>query len=205
MAITCIFLAAKVEENWKSLEQVIEAAHGVRHNEKLGKLEPAEMTSMQNKVLMYERVVLNTLSFEVSVEHHHKFADKFVKMVTTAQTKEYFDLLQVTWNVMNDSLSTTMCLRYPPRLIAAAAVSLAIRMIKARAIAGSISRPRLLDVVSKFEKQGRLFEYKLAELRALEDELIRFHESFDQSSNPPKMAPATAEVSDPSVKKARLE
>jgi len=167
----------------------VEAAHSVRNHDKLGKMEPSEHAALQAKVLLYERIVLNTLSFDVSVDHPHHFVDKFIKMLTGGVTKEFYDLSQSTWNILNDSLSTTMCLRYPPRLIAAAAVSFAIRLSKARAQAGTIPKPRYLEVTSRYEKQGKLFEYKIAELRMLEEEFLKYYEGLGTE---PQSTPVSA-------------
>mmetsp|Transcript_24234 Transcript_24234/g.75856 ORF Transcript_24234/g.75856 Transcript_24234/m.75856 type:complete len:201 (+) Transcript_24234:756-1358(+) len=40
------------------------------------------------------------------------------------------DLAQVAWNFINDSLRTTVCLQYSPRYVAAAALSLAVDLLR---------------------------------------------------------------------------
>lgn len=163
----------------KNIEEIVEVAHAIRNNDKVERLasDSEEFTKLVNEVLFYERIVLCTLSFDLSVDHPHKHADRFVKMLCTVQSKEQQDLFQTTWNILNDSLSTTLCLTYSPRLIAAAAVSLATKFLSMRSSAQS-TKPRYLEVFQKFEKSGKLFEYNLAEIRKVEIELVKFYESI---------------------------
>ena len=173
--MACIFLACKVEENLKSVEEIVESALAVRNNDK--PLNNAQLTAkFQDVILMYERIVLCTLSFDLSVDHPHKHLDRFVRMLSTGQSREQYELLQASWNIVNDSLATTMCLRYSPRLIAAAAVTISVQLLSAR-LTSQANRPRFLEVIQRFEKSGKLFDYPLSELQTVEDEMLKYYET----------------------------
>lgn len=95
-----------------------------------------EYTKLKERTLLLERVVLHTIGFELSVDHPYKFLvdqvttmvpNKQIEyMVSTAQTpnlgKLKQDMVQYAMNFANDSMHTTLCLQYPPNLIAAACV-----------------------------------------------------------------------------------
>jgi hypothetical protein len=151
----------------------------VRYNDKGEKLshDSTALEQMRNSLLLHERVVLNTLSFDVSVEHPHKHAEKMLKVITSGQPREQRELLQATINILNDSLSTTMCLRYHPRLITAAAVSLAVRLLRSRAQAQQ-QKPRYVEIFARFEKQGEVFGFSPQEIRPVEEELVKMYEKY---------------------------
>lgn len=188
IAITCVFVATKVEENWKNLEEVVEAARTVVQREKPDPLSQDAMNARQQTILRNERVVLNTLSFDVSVEHPHKYVDRFVKLVTTGQPREYRELLQASWNISNDCLSTDLCLKYHPRLIAASAVSLAVKLLRSRSVYVSV-KPRFVEIVAKFEKQGEIFGHGLSEIKIVEEELLSFYEKDSVTPGPRESIP----------------
>lgn len=184
VAITCIFLAGKVEENVKPIDDVIEAADFARLGEQRGDRiteDQAAMERMREMVLFYERILMCMLSFDLSVEHPQKYADNFVKLLTTAQTREHSELLQATLNILNDSLATNLILNYPPRLIAAAGVSLAVKLLAARSQPLQL-KPRYLEIFQRFEKTGKIFEYSPADFVPLENELLTFYESHVEAA-----------------------
>jgi cyclin T len=129
VATTCVFLAGKVEETPKKLQDVLITSDKLirKQDAQVKPLVPdsPEYNDFKERVLQMERILLQTLGFDLKVEHPYKPLLHFVKDI-----KGQKDLAQVAWNFANDSLRTTLCLQYQPKHIAAAAVCLACKFIK---------------------------------------------------------------------------
>ncbi|KAL6077091.1 Cyclin-K isoform 1, variant 2 [Balamuthia mandrillaris] len=120
---TCLFLAGKVEETPKKLRDVLLVTHHLRYKVEL-KPQAPESTKLREQILLYERIVLQNIAFNLTVEHPYKYLLSFVKSIQGDQ-----NLAQVAWNFVNDSLRTTLCLQYEPKLIAIAAIYLASKFL----------------------------------------------------------------------------
>jgi len=68
-----------------------------------------------------ERILLQTLAFDLKVDHPYKYVLSYCKHVGGDDHK---NIMQFAWNFANDSFRTTLCLQYEPSFIAAAAVYL---------------------------------------------------------------------------------
>jgi transcription initiation factor TFIIIB Brf1 subunit/transcription initiation factor TFIIB len=123
VATTCLFLAGKVEETPKKLRDVIAVTYEIQHKEPLKPQSP-ESLELKDKVLQLERILLQTIAFDLTVEHPYKYILNFVKKINGNR-----NLAQTAWNFVNDSLRTTLCLHYKPQLIATAAIYLASKMM----------------------------------------------------------------------------
>lgn len=123
VATTCLFLAGKVEETPKKLKEVIEAAHHVRKESK--PLTETEMEKEREKILQHEFILLQTIAFDLTIDHPYKYLLTYVKSIEGKK-----ELAQVAWNFTNDSLRTTLCLQFKPQLVAAAALYLASTYLK---------------------------------------------------------------------------
>ena len=170
--MACIFLAGKVEEDVMKIEDVLKTAYLIGKGDILAEPTP----KLQEKIFMYERIILNTLSFDVSVEHPHDYVHRFIKQLTPGRQRESMELSQVTFNILNDSLYTTICLRYPPRLIAASCVVLAIRFLGCRS--GPTKSPKFVEIFMNFEKSGKVFGSPIHEIRLLEEEMLKLYENL---------------------------
>jgi len=84
-----------------------------------------EFFELKEKILVCERILLQALAFDLSVEHAYRPLLAYVKSIKGTR-----DLAQIAWNFINDSLRTTVCLQYAPRCLAAAAADLAAKYIK---------------------------------------------------------------------------
>jgi transcription initiation factor TFIIIB Brf1 subunit/transcription initiation factor TFIIB len=135
IATTCLFLAGKVEETPKKLKDVILVTYQIRHKEEL-KPQSQEFWEIRDQILLFERIVLQTIAFDLTVEHPYKFLLTYVKTISGDR-----NLAQVAWNFVNDSLRTTLCLQYKPQLIALATIYLASRLIDYELPPGPGGRP----------------------------------------------------------------
>mmetsp|Transcript_15894 Transcript_15894/g.43689 ORF Transcript_15894/g.43689 Transcript_15894/m.43689 type:complete len:284 (-) Transcript_15894:678-1529(-) len=127
IATTALFLASKVEETPRKLKDVVIEAYKTQHTgAKVPEPESRDLYERREKVLISERILLQTLGFDLSIEHPYRPLLGYVKSITGTR-----DLAQIAWNFINDSLRTTVCLQYSPRYVAAAALSLAADHLRA--------------------------------------------------------------------------
>ena len=129
MSAACIFLACKVEESLRKLKDVVNAYITVKKLGNSSTINEEEIRDLPNSILKAERVLLQTLFFDLHTLHPYshlvnKWKALFQKCVyIPEQTKD--ELQQVTVNFVNDSYRTNLCLQYRVDLIAHAAIFLA--------------------------------------------------------------------------------
>ncbi|KAF7660481.1 hypothetical protein LDENG_00281570 [Lucifuga dentata] len=124
---TTLFLAAKVEEQPRKLEHVIKVAHAC-----LNPLEPpldaksnAYLQQAQELVIL-ESIVLQTLGFEITIEHPHTDVVKCSQLVRASK-----DLAQTSYYMATNRFFclhlTTFCLQFKPTVIACVCIHLACK------------------------------------------------------------------------------
>jgi hypothetical protein len=173
LATSCVFLACKVEENIIKLERILDASHELRTNETKHLSEDAErMWKTRERTLICERVLLDTISFNVAVEHSHFHANRFSLQLADGDKNEARVFHQIASNILNDSLSTNLCLQHSPALFGAAAVRLAGRFLKDQSPAQKACVARM----EAMESTGKIFGFDSEELVKVEDELISTYE-----------------------------
>ncbi|KAL6064725.1 Cyclin-K, variant 2 [Balamuthia mandrillaris] len=125
MGTTCLFLAGKVEETPKKLRDVLLTAYLMHHKKELHDPQHSEeLWELQDQLLLYERVLLQTLAFDLTVEHPYKCLLSYVKSIQGDRS-----LARSSWYFVNDSMRTTLCLQYSSHAIAAAAIYLASKVL----------------------------------------------------------------------------
>lgn len=113
-----------MEEQARKLEHVIKVAHACLHP-----LEPlldtkcdAYLQQTQELVLL-ETIMLQTLGFEITIEHPHTDVVKCTQLVRASK-----DLAQTSYFMATNSLHlTTFCLQYKPTVIACVCIHLACK------------------------------------------------------------------------------
>lgn len=80
---------------------------------------------MKERVITYERILLKTFGFIIHCVHPHKFVNSFVHSLEGSD-----ELQQLAWNMLNDSLRTTLCVRFKGHVVAAGAIYLAARRLQ---------------------------------------------------------------------------
>ncbi|KAI8121495.1 hypothetical protein FF38_04079 [Lucilia cuprina] len=124
-ACCCLLLAGKVEETPKKCRDIIMIARQLltdNHFYSFGK-EPKE------EVITLERILLQTIKFDLQVEHPYSFLLRYAKCFKGDQQKLQ-KMVQMAWNFVNDSLSTVVCLQWEPEIIAVALIYLASKLSK---------------------------------------------------------------------------
>ena len=111
VATTCLFLASKVEESARKLENVIITCYCLWHyvsttsNSALLRMGPQVYSDLRLRILKCERILLHTISFDLCVEHPYKFLIETIKavhhsgMIKDTQKK---DFAQRAVNFVND-------------------------------------------------------------------------------------------------------
>ncbi|XP_003966543.1 cyclin-T2-like [Takifugu rubripes] len=121
---TTLFLAAKVEEQPRKLEHVVKIAHAC-----INPQEPALDTKSNafqqqaQELVALETVVLQTLGFEITIDHPHTDVVRCSQLVRASK-----DLAQTSYFMATNSLHlTTFCLQYRPTVVACVCIHLACK------------------------------------------------------------------------------
>lgn len=141
MAACCLFLAGKVEETPKKCRDIVRAAKLYHEN-----LATQESKSVQERlylkklaesfnedtikdIMTYEKILLQTIKFDLQVDHPYGYLVKYAKTLKGNQ-EQIHSLVQMTWGFINDSYSTTLCLQWEPEIVAIALMYLAKKFSK---------------------------------------------------------------------------
>lgn len=124
-AACCLFLAGKVEETPKKCRDIIKICQNL--------LSPELFTVFGNdpkeEVITMERILLQTIKFDLQVEHPYGLLLKYAKLVKGDKEKVQ-KLVQMAWTFINDSMCTTLSLQWEPEVIATSLMYLATRLNK---------------------------------------------------------------------------
>eukprot|EP00250_Pteridium_aquilinum_P006985 c16792_g1_i1 orf=969-2129(-) len=130
IATACMFLAGKVEETPKLLQNVLFVSYEIRHKRDKSAVERIKQKEVYNhereRVLLAESLVLRTLDFDLNIIHPYKRLVTAVKKLKIVENS----LAQVAWNFLNDGLRTSLCLQYEAHHIAAGGIFLAAKFLK---------------------------------------------------------------------------
>lgn len=127
VAASCVWLASKLEESPRKARQVLIVFHRMecrRESLPVEHLDPyskkyAELKMDLNRT---ERHLLKEMGFICHVEHPHKFISNYLAALGTPP-----ELRQEAWNLANDSLRTTLCVRFKSEVVACGVVYAAAR------------------------------------------------------------------------------
>ncbi|CAG5074136.1 Similar to CycT: Cyclin-T (Drosophila melanogaster) [Cotesia congregata] len=116
VAAASIFLAAKSESMPKNLESVIRTLYSCIYKKKCNEVntESKDFISEAENVLYIEHIMIQTLGFELDIEHSHAYVLKFCQEI-----KANKDFAQACYFLATELLeTTTMCLQYSPKVTA---------------------------------------------------------------------------------------
>nr|SVE73678.1 EOG090X09KD [Daphnia atkinsoni] len=136
-ACCCLFLAGKVEETPKKCKDIIKVAKA--------SLSDAQFQQFgedaKEEVMTLERILLQTIRFDLQVEHPYGYLIKYAKSLKGDKAKLQ-KMVQMAWTFVNDSLCTTLCLQWEPEVIAIALMYLAGKLSKFEITDWSGRQPR---------------------------------------------------------------
>ncbi|KAI1290156.1 Cyclin-T2 [Halotydeus destructor] len=123
-----LFLAAKVEEQPRKLEHVIRVHNllinrGQTQNVPQPDVKSPEYIAQAKQLVENENRMLQSLGFDIAIEHPHTFVVKCCQLVRASK-----DLAQTSYFMATNSLHlTTMCLQYKPTVVACVCIHLACK------------------------------------------------------------------------------
>lgn len=186
-ASCCLFLAGKVEETPKKCKDVIKTARLLVDDNKFKTFgeDPRE------EVMTLERILLQTIKFDLQVDHPYSFLLKYAKSLKGDKTK-LEKMLQMAWTFVNDSLCTTLCLQWEPEIIAVALMYLA----------GKLSKFEVVDWIGRNSKHLRWWEMFVEDMTMdlLEDichQVLDLYSQSQQQVAQPDSPPLTQEPTKP--------
>uniref|UniRef100_A0A2M4A1Z4 Putative cdk9 kinase-activating protein cyclin t n=1 Tax=Anopheles triannulatus TaxID=58253 RepID=A0A2M4A1Z4_9DIPT len=122
IAAAALFLAAKVEEQPRKLEHIIKVVHICLGLDAPDPVRESYAEQAQDLVFN-ENVLLQTLGFDVAIDHPHTHVVKTCHLVKASK-----DLAQTSYFMASNSLHlTTMCLQYKPTVVACFCIHLACK------------------------------------------------------------------------------
>ncbi|KAI3751545.1 hypothetical protein L2E82_22633 [Cichorium intybus] len=127
IAASCVWLASKLEENPRRARHVLNVFHRMecrRENLPIEHLDAfsKKYTELKMDLIRSERHLLKEMAFICHVEHPHKFISNYLATLETPP-----ELRQEAWNLANDSLRTTLCVRFKSAVVACGVVYAAAR------------------------------------------------------------------------------
>jgi len=137
LASACLFLSSKVEEQPRKLKDVIIASHKTQHTllrstepfHRL-KLDSPVYENLRDKVIIYERCLMQTMNFDFTITHPYPFLNQYLQIVSHVPAENKGTVVQAAWNFANDSYETSLCLHYKPQAIASSCLYLSLKFLK---------------------------------------------------------------------------
>ncbi|XP_014511834.1 cyclin-L1-1-like [Vigna radiata var. radiata] len=127
VAASCVWLASKLEENPRKARQVIIVFHRMECRKENFPMKHLDLYSkkyfdLKTELSITEREILKEMGFICHVEHPHKFLSSYLATLETPPK-----LRQEAWKLANDSLRTTLCVRFKSEVVACGVVYAAAR------------------------------------------------------------------------------
>jgi len=138
---------------------VLEITYRIRNQDKELPQESQEFWQLREQILTHELVVLQTIAFDLRVEHPYTYLLSYVKGIQGNR-----QLAQVAWNFVNDGLRTALFLQFKPQLIASAAIYLASKFLKYQLPEGK-------------KPWWEVFDAKIEDLEEISNQILDLYES----------------------------
>ncbi|GIY97180.1 cyclin-T1 [Caerostris extrusa] len=136
-AVAALFLAAKTEEQPRKIEHVIRVSHALLHKDYQLDVRSEQYAEKVWEISTYETEILQTLGFNLNIEHPHTYVVKVCQLVKASK-----DLAQTSYIMATTSLHmTTMCLQFKPTIVACVCIHLACKWSSYRIEPCSQGRP----------------------------------------------------------------
>ena len=129
-AMASLFLATKLEETARTHTEIINVFHRMEQRHEGRKLEPLDQygdtySEQSAHLIIAEKIILIQLGFILHVDHPHKDLLAYLHFLKASPK-----LIQVAWNLTNDSLRTTLCIRFKSKIVACGIMYTAARALQ---------------------------------------------------------------------------
>jgi len=142
-SMACIALASKIEEAPRRLRDVINVFNHLKQRRTGEVTGPMILDqtyiSIKNQVIKAERRLLKVLGFCVHVKHPHKFVVSLLQVLGLNSDRE---LVQTSWNYMNDCLRTDVFCRHTADTIAVSCIYLSTRVLGVSPVITTLKYPQ---------------------------------------------------------------
>ena len=120
VAATALFLATKVEENCRKMKELVVACCRVaqKNPDLIVDEQDKEFWRWRDTILSEEDRLLESLCFDLQLDQPYRVLFDFMCYYNMQDNKR---LRNAAWAFLNDSHNTTMCLRFPAKVIAGVA------------------------------------------------------------------------------------
>ncbi|XP_051281158.1 cyclin-Q [Dicentrarchus labrax] len=129
VAMSCVYLAGKVEEQHVRTRDIINVSHRY-FNSSSAPLEcDKEFWDLRDSVVQCELLILRQLNFHVSFEHPHKYLLHYLLSVKSLVNRHAWSrtpVAETSWALLRDCYHGVMCIRHIPQHIAIATLYLAL-------------------------------------------------------------------------------
>ena len=127
VAATAIFLATKVEENYRKMRELVVACCRVAQKQPnlVVDEQSKEYWKWRDTILHNEDLLLEALCFDLQLEQPHRILLDLMRFYDIQENKQ---LRNASWAFVNDSLITTLCLQLSPRVIAGSALYMGVKV-----------------------------------------------------------------------------
>jgi protein BUR2 len=121
VAATALFLATKVEENCRKMKELVVACCRVaqKNQDLVVDEQDKEFWRWRDTILTEEDRLLEALCFDLQLDQPYRILFDFMCYYKVQDNKP---LRNAAWAFLNDSYNTTMCLRFPAKVIAGVAL-----------------------------------------------------------------------------------
>lgn len=112
-ALACLFLAGKVEETPKKCRDMLKVAKEIVGEDKAGVF-AGDIFQKCEEIMTLERIILQTIKFDLYVEHPYTFLLKYAKCLKGDKARLQ-KMVQMAWTFVNDRyviLNVIRCTKY---------------------------------------------------------------------------------------------
>lgn len=129
VAMSCMYLAGKVEEQHLRTRDIINVSHRYFHSGTAPLECDQQFWDLRDSVVQCELLILRQLNFQVSFEHPHKYLLHYLLSVRSLVNRHAWTrcpVAETAWALLRDCYHGDMCIRHSPRHVAISALYLAL-------------------------------------------------------------------------------
>ncbi|XP_075902041.1 cyclin-Q [Nelusetta ayraudi] len=129
VAMSCLYLAGKVEEQHIRTRDIINVGHRFFNGSSAPLECDEQFWDLRDSVVQCELLILRQLNFYVSFEHPHRYLLHYLVSVKSLVNRHAWSrtpVAETSWALLRDCYHGDMCIRHTPQHLAIAALYLAL-------------------------------------------------------------------------------